>query len=124
MPASVDWDWTWGPASGIANQYEFGDNLPWDIVRVAMVIMSMILLFGCLRVIAEQRRRQLQMPRTQEARFVALILASIYVGGTESWVMGTPATPRVVVGAVMLLLGLYGVLGVRRKQMKQPIVGF
>ena len=114
----MDWSWSWTVGSG-AN---FGDNPFFDWVRVACVIIGMLLLMAIGRVLIESRRRDVTMPPTQAARFLALIVLDISVSLTEVAVVGTPATPRLIFNVVGAALGLYGVHGMRQKQRRTPPV--
>ena len=112
----MEWTWSWTPPI----QAQFGDNMFFDCVRVACVVLGMLLLMAIARVLKESCRRDVAMPHTQWARFASLALASISISLTEVAVAGTPATPRLVVNIACLGLGFYGVWGMRRKQKANP----
>jgi hypothetical protein len=122
VPPSVkDWSWSWGPPGSLPDFHDFGDNMFWDIIRLGVVIASAILVMGCGRVLVEERRRKLRMPTTQKCRFYSLMFAAMYMGGMEAWVMGTTATPRLLLAIVVVTLGLCGVWGIRKKQLRTPV---
>jgi Na+/glutamate symporter len=114
----VKWAWTWTPTI----RAEFGDNMFFDWVRVGCVTFGMVLLMVIGRILVEsyRRRRKDPMPRTQAARFVALALAAVSINLTEVAVVGTPATPRLIVNIATLVFGFYGARGIRRKQKANP----
>lgn len=113
------WEWEWVPYGGHAN---FGDNPVFDALRVVCVVLGMLLLMAIARVLIEGRRRADPMPWTQQARFVSLALADISIALTEVAVVGTPATPRLIVNILVNVCGIYGVHGIRRKQRANPPV--
>jgi hypothetical protein len=120
-PWSMSWNWSWGPAGGIGDRYSFGDNLLWDLVRMGVILGGVFLVATIARIYVEQRRRTANLPRTQSARFISLLLAMIYIVPTEAWVMGSPATPRLIVAIFVVAFGIYGVRGIRKEQRAQPI---
>lgn len=111
------WTWSWT----VSHPASFGDNPFFDWVRVGCVVVGMVLLMNIGRVLVEQDRRHEKMSRTQLARFVSLALAAVSMSLTEVAVVGTVATPRLIVNIVCLGLGAYGVHGMRRKQKRMPI---
>jgi len=113
------WTWAWIPYGSTAH---FGENPVFDWIRVLCVVFGMMLLMVIGRVVVESWRRADPMPRTQLARFLALALADISISLTEVAVVGTPATPRLIVNVIVVVTGFYGVRGIRRKQRQQPIV--
>jgi hypothetical protein len=122
MPATLTvWAWTWGPAGGPAADARFGDNPAFDVIRLGVVIAGMLLMWLCGRVIVEQARRHDAMGRAQAQRFAALALAAFYIAGTEAWVVGTTATPRLLVGAAVVVVGIVGTIGKRDRQKREPL---
>jgi hypothetical protein len=116
---TVNWTWHFLPYGG-GDKWQFGDNPVFDWARVACVLFAMLLLMSCLRVIAESRRRDEHLPRTQVARFLSLALFTVSVALTEVAVVGSVATPRLPLNLVATALGFYGVNGMRRKQKRLP----
>lgn len=116
------WDWNaWVPPGMVTADASFGDNPLFDWIRVGCVVLAVVLIGAIGRVLLEARRRpQHKMPRTQVARFAALILAMPYVVLTELSVLGTTATPRLFDGVALLAAAVYGVHGMRRKQRANP----
>lgn len=115
----MSWTWSW---DWIAHEpASFGDNPLADWIRVACAVLAIILVMSVARVIVEQARREVDMTSTQIARFVALALAAISISFTEIAVLGTVATPRLIINVACLMLGAYGVYGIRAKQKQQPI---
>jgi hypothetical protein len=112
----MEWTWSWTP--GFSAQ--FGDNPVFDWIRVVCVILGMLMLMAIGRVLIEAKRRNEPMPPTQFARFASLALGCLSISLTEIAVVGTPATPRLIVNIAALALGLYGVRGMRRKQKARP----
>lgn len=115
----MEWTWQWTPAGF---EETWGDNPFFDWVRALLLVAGVILLMASARVIVESHRRHVPMPRTQKARLLALALADLYIGGTEIATAGTPATPRLMVGVIVLALAVYGVDGMRREQRRTPVV--
>lgn len=113
--------WTWHWMSQPAPQ-QFGDNPFWDWVRVLCLIASVVMLFATARVLIEAARRETPMPLSQVARFVGAALLVVSVALTELSVMGTAASPRVVVNVLGVVLLGFGLRGIRRKQRHQRIV--
>lgn len=113
---SWTWDWT------IPYGSEFGDNPFFDWVRVLVVFLAVVLLFATARVIIESRRRRVAMAEAQTARFVGLALACLSLAGTEIAVVGSVATPRLVVTFLALVISIYGLHGMRVKQLSDPPV--
>lgn len=109
----MQWTWSWVPYGG---QAHFGDNPVFDWVRVACVVVGCVQFCLVGRVLVESQFQRHRMPRTQRARFIALALADASICLTEVAVVGTPATPRLVVNVLVNAFGLWGVWGVRRKQ--------
>jgi O-antigen/teichoic acid export membrane protein len=115
----MSWSWEWAPHASAS----FGDNPIFDWARVLCVVLGMVLVMAMARVMIESTRRDIPMPPTQLGRFVSLSLAVGYISGTEIAVVGTPATPRLMVGLVAVAVGIYGVWGMRRKQRNDPPFG-
>ena len=114
------WTWDWTPYS---NNAHFGDNPVFDWVRVLCVVLGMLMFMAIGRVLVESTRRETPLAYTQCARFISLALADLSISLTEVAVVGTPATPRLVVNVLVNLMGFYGVRGIRQKQRKNlPIV--
>lgn len=112
------WTWRWivdPPA-------QFGDNLPFDIVRLFVVLLTIILTLATGRVLKEQRRRAEPFEPGQAARFVSLLLLLWFVGLTELAVFGTPASPRLFVAIGAVTTGLWGVYKARAKQRRTPVM--
>ena len=118
----VDWSWGWGPSNAVVNNAHFGDNLPWDIVRILVCIGGLALMWNILRVMVEQHRRTINFGPGQGARLIALLIADVSLSMTELWVVGTPATPRLLMSLAVVCVGTYGVAQMRRQQHDQPIV--
>lgn len=119
MTWDPQWDWAWVP---IRQDASFGDNLPFDLVRLFVVVVGIVLMFVTARVMVEQKRRAEEFPVTQVGRFVSLAILNGYVVSTEIAVFGTPGTPRLFVGLLGIALGIWGVHGMRRKQLRQPVL--
>lgn len=121
MPAEVvAWTWHWGPPGSLASKAHFGDNLPFDVIRVGVVIAGAILVALCARVVVEQSRRKRKMARGQVARFIALGLAALAILITEAYVVGTTATLRLPVFAAVIGFGIWGTVGKRASQQEEP----
>jgi len=114
----VEWTWTWTVGN---DAYSFGDNPVIDSLRIVCVVGGVVLAVAILGVLREMRHRDVYVPRTQQLRFVALGLADVYISFTEVAVLGSPGTPRLVVGLLCLLSGALGVHGMREKQKRQPL---
>lgn len=115
----MDWTWSWVPYGTGAH---FGENPVFDWVRVVCVVLGVMLAFAIGRVLVEQNRRVTPMPATQIARFAALAFADLSISMTEIAVVGTPATPRLILNILVVGTGFYGVHGMRRKQRRTPPV--
>lgn len=109
----MSWTWSFVPHGG---QWDFGDNPLVDWLRVLCVVLSMLLLMAVLRVLVEARRRPEHLPRTQLARFASLALFTVSVAMTEIAVAGSAGTPRLPLNLAAVVLGIYGVHGMRVKQ--------
>lgn len=116
----MEWTWSWGWLP-INPEADFGDNLAFDWIRVVCVVLAMMLLMNIARVLVEHARREEPMPGTQIARFVSLGLATVSLALTEIAVVGTVATPRLLITVVCLVTGAWGVWGMRMKQKSMPI---
>ena len=115
------WTWHWIIPTG--RQYNFGDNPVFDWVRVLCVIAAVVMAFAIAKVVLEQRRREIPMTWHQTLRFGSLLLAALSLSLTELAVVGTPATPRLVVNLLCLTSGYLGVFGARHFQIdKDPVV--
>lgn len=115
----MEWTWRWVPTQYGAS---WGDNPFFDWVRVICVVSGVVLMCVIGRILVEQKRREVPMPPTQTARFIALALADVSISFTEIAVAGTPATPRLAVNVLVMLTGIYGVWGMRQKQRRNPPV--
>lgn len=116
----MDWTWDWVAAVGY-DRYSFGDNIVVDVLRVACVVAGVMLAVAVAGVLRESRHRTTHMPRTQYLRFVALGAADLYISLTEVAVVGSPGTPRLLMGMTALAVGAVGVHGMREKQKRQPV---
>jgi hypothetical protein len=122
MPEEViSWAWTWGPPNGPSRTAHFGQNLPFDIVRILLCVASFIMVALTLRVLAEQRRRDLPMSRAQTYRFLGQVTAGVLIGVDLAYTVGTTAGPRLIGCAVFITLAMLGVIGKRRLQLGEPM---
>lgn len=116
---AVSWNWSW---EWVAHEpANFGDNPVADWIRVLCVVMAIILVMSIGRVLVEQERRDADMPVAQIARFASLGLLTLSIAFTELAMVGTVATPRLLVNVFGLIFGAIGVGAMRVKQKAMPI---
>ena len=120
--STLPWAWTWGPPNGPSRSAQFGDNMPFDILRVALCICAFIMVAMTLRVIIEQSRRPVTMNRAQTYRFLGQAVVGVLIGVDLAYTVGTTAGPRMLACAVFIVLATLGVQGKRRLQLNEPVV--